>query len=210
MSKPLFISFEGPDGSGKSTIAKLFYNHLINNNSKAILTREPGGTNSVVAECIRNVVLDNKDFNIVPRTEALLFAASRAQHVEEIIIPSINDGMTVICDRYLDSSLAYQGHARGLGIDNVLQINQFAIQNTMPDITFFIDVSADVGMQRIKQANRETNRLDEELMIMHKKAYEGYQILINRYPERFIVIDGSNDIETVLNDVIKQYESRSV
>ncbi|MGL4951468.1 MAG: dTMP kinase, partial [Mycoplasma sp.] len=170
--------------------------------------REPGGNNSIVAESIRKLVLDHKDFNILPRTEALLFAASRAQHVDEVIIPSMKKNITVVCDRYIDSSLAYQGYARDLGFENIYNINMFATNALLPNITFFVDVSAETGMQRIQKGNRETNRLDEELMIMHEKAYAGYKELINKFPQRFILIDGNQTIDEVLAEVIKKYQER--
>ncbi|MGL4950769.1 MAG: dTMP kinase [Mycoplasma sp.] len=206
MQKALFISFEGPDGSGKSTIAKLFHNYLLEKNVPTILTREPGGLNCLVAETIRNLVLEHKNFNILPTTEALLFAASRAQHVEEIIMPSINNGVTVVCDRFIDSSLAYQGYARDLGFENIYNINIFATKGLLPDVTFFIDVSAQVGMARIKNGMRDTNRIDNESIETHNKAYNGYQELIKKFKDRFIVIDGNQSIEKVLKDVILKYE----
>lgn len=181
IEKGKFISFEGPDGSGKSTVAKLFYEYLKNNNINTILTREPGGTNNPTAERIRNIVLDSKDLLINSKTEALLFAASRAQHVSDLILPSIEQGITVICDRYIDSSLAYQGHARDLGIEQIYAINKFATDDLLPDVTFFIDVSTDVGLDRIKNNKRaKSDRLDEESHEMHLKAYEGYQIVLKK------------------------------
>lgn len=181
IEKGKFISFEGPDGSGKSTVAKLFYEYLKNNNINTILTREPGGTNNPTAERIRNIVLDSKDLLINSKTEALLFAASRAQHVSDLILPSIEQGITVICDRYIDSSLAYQGHARDLGIEQIYAINKFATDDLLPDVTFFIDVSTDVGLDRIKNNKRaKSDRLDEESHEMHLKTYEGYQIVLKK------------------------------
>lgn len=206
IEKGKFISFEGPDGSGKSTVAKLFYEYLKKNNTNVILTREPGGTNNPTAERIRDIVLDSKDLAINNKTEALLFAASRAQHVSDLILPSIKQGITVICDRYIDSSLAYQGHARNLGIEQIYAINKFATDDLLPDVTFFIDVSTDVGLERIKSNKREKlDRLDEESHEMHLKAYEGYQIILNKWPSRFIIIDGSQSIADVLTDVIDAY-----
>lgn len=207
IEKGKFISFEGPDGSGKSTVAKLFYEYLKNNNINTILTREPGGTNNPTAERIRNIVLDSKDLLINSKTEALLFAASRAQHVSDLILPSIEQGITVICDRYIDSSLAYQGHARDLGIEQIYAINKFATDGLLPDVTFFIDVSTDVGLDRIKNNKRaKSDRLDEESHEMHLKAYEGYQIVLKKWPSRFVIIDGSQSIDNVLGDVINAYQ----
>lgn len=206
LTKGKFISFEGPDGSGKSTIVKLFYEYLETNNVSVILTREPGGTNNPTAEKIRNLVLDCKDLSINSKTEALLFAASRAQHVADLILPSILNGTTVICDRYLDSSLAYQGYARGLGIEEVYAINKFATNDLLPDVTFFIDVPTNIGLERIKNNKRaKSDRLDEETQDMHLRAYQGYQEILNMWPSRFIIIDGSQTVEKVLKDVIDAY-----
>lgn len=206
LTKGKFISFEGPDGSGKSTIVKLFYEYLKTNNVSVILTREPGGTNNPTAEKIRNLVLDCKYLSINSKTEALLFAASRAQHVADLILPSILNGTTVICDRYLDSSLAYQGYARGLGIEEVYTINKFATNDLLPDVTFFIDVPTNIGLERIKNNKRaKSDRLDEETQDMHLRAYRGYQEILNMWPSRFIIIDGSQTVEKVLKDVIDAY-----
>ena len=155
MKKSFFISFEGPDGSGKSTIIKKVAEYFSENNIDYVLTREPGG--SQIAEEIRNIILNTKNTNLSASTEALLYAASRAQHFDEIIKPALNNNQVVLCDRFLDSSLVYQGVARELGVDRVLQINKFAIEDVLPDLTVFFDVDPLIGLERINK--KTTNNI---------------------------------------------------
>lgn len=199
-----FITFEGPDGSGKTTIAKEVARLLENNfPNKVVLTREPGGKNNIIAEEIRNILLNHIDYKIDKRAEALLFAASRAQHVNDFILPNLNNNNIVICDRYIHSSLVYQGYVRDLGINEVFDINKFAIQNTLPDIVILIMLEPEKCFERIKQNSRNMNRLDLESMQLHKKVYEGYQKLAKKYPELIYPVDGSKSIKEVTNDVMK-------
>lgn len=180
-----FVTFEGPEGAGKTTIITKLFNKLKAEGKEVVLTREPGGI--PIAESIRGVILDNNNKEMDGKTEALLYAAARRQHLVEKIIPAIEAGVTVLCDRFIDSSLAYQGYARGLGIDEVLTINQFAIGKVMPDLTIFFDVDPEQGLARIAQNNeREQNRLDKENIHFHQMVYEGYQELMRRYPKRII------------------------
>lgn len=138
-----------------------------------------------------------------PRTEALLYAAARRQHLVEKVIPALDAGKIVLCDRFIDSSLAYQGYARGIGIEEIYAINKFAIDDHMPDLTLYFDVEPQVGLARIERdAGREVNRLDVESMKFHEAVREGYQLLVNQYPERIQVIDASKNIETVLVDAL--------
>ncbi|NCU18664.1 dTMP kinase [Pallidibacillus pasinlerensis] len=195
-----FFSLEGCEGSGKSTIAKLLAEALTKKGFRAVLTREPGGIE--IAEQIRNVILDRKNINMDAKTEALLYAAARRQHLVEKIIPELEKGSIVLCDRYIDSSLTYQGYARGLGIEEVLTINKFAIEDYMPDLTIYLDVSPEVGLARInKDKDREVNRLDVESLQFHTKVREGYHILLKRYPDRITMIDAQNDIDIVYREV---------
>lgn len=195
-----FFSLEGCEGSGKSTIAKLLAEALTKKGFRAVLTREPGGIE--IAEQIRNVILDRKNINMDAKTEALLYAAARRQHLVEKIIPELEKGSIVLCDRYIDSSLTYQGYARGLGIEEVLTINKFAIEDYMPDLTIYLDVSPEVGLARInKDKDREVNRLDVESLQFHTKVQEGYHILLKRYPDRITMIDAQNDIDIVYREV---------
>lgn len=202
MKKGMFITLEGPDGSGKSTIIKLMEKYLEDNNINYISTREPGGIN--ISEQIREIILNKENTAMDPRTEALLYAASRRQHLAERVIPAIEENKIVICDRFIDSSLAYQGYARGIGMEEVMKINKFAIDKYMPDLTIYFDLSPEIGLDRIsKNKEREINRLDLEKVDFHRKVREGYLILLERYPERIKKIDASQSIEDVFNDVKK-------
>lgn len=194
-----FITFEGPEGAGKTTVIQAIQQKLIDNEN-IIFTREPGGIE--IAEKIRNIVLNPAHTTMNERTEALLYAAARAQHFFEKVEPALKEGKTVLCDRFIDSSLAYQGYARGLGIEDVRSINQFAIGTRLPELTIFFNVLPEVGLSRI-QANRqdEVNRLDNEKLSFHQKVYEGYQIVISSDRERFKVVDASQPLEKVIEDV---------
>ncbi len=205
--KGLFITFEGGEGSGKTTLIKALGKKLEEMKIGYMVTREPGG--STIAEEIRNIILDKKNTMMDPRTEALLYAASRRQHLAEIVLPALKEGKLVLCDRYLDSSLAYQGYARGIGIDEVYAINQFAIDETMPDMTFFLDLKPEEGLKRIAlHRSDEVNRLDLENISFHHKVYEAYQILLKKYPERILSVDASlsveEETEIVLSHLLKK------
>ncbi len=203
----LFITFEGGEGSGKSTAIKKIAEYFSENNIPYILTREPGGT--PIGEQIRDVILSKNSKEMDLKTEALLFAASRRQHLVEKIWPNINNGINVLCDRYLDSSLAYQGNARGLGIKEVLNLNLFATENTYPDITFFFSIDPEEGLRRIAiNQNREVNRLDLEKLDFHKKVYEGFKKLKELYPERYIEIDASKSKDEVAEACINAIKER--
>ena len=192
----LFVSFEGGEGCGKSTILKRLSGRLESEGYPILLTREPGGT--PIAEQIRDIILDKANTDMDPRTEALLYAASRRQHLVEKIWPALKQGKIVLCDRFLDSSLAYQGAARGLGIDEVLNMNYFATEKTFPDLTLLFDLKPEVGLERIAEnANREVNRLDLEKLSFHAKVREAFHELARRFPSRYSIIDASQPIEEV-------------
>lgn len=192
----LFVSFEGGEGCGKSTILKLLAAKLEKEGYGLVLTREPGGT--PIAEQIRNVILDKANTKMDPRTEALLYAASRRQHLVEKIWPALKEGKIVLCDRFLDSSLAYQGVARGLGIDEVLNMNYFATEKTFPDLTLLFDLQPEIGLERIAEnANREVNRLDLEKLSFHAKVRDAFHELARRFANRYVIIDASRSIEEV-------------
>ncbi len=200
MNKGCFIVFEGGEGSGKSTILEMIYNWMIDNNIDCIKTREPGGIK--IAEQIRSVILDRDNTEMDGRCEALLYAASRRQHLVERVIPALESGKVVLCDRFLDSSLAYQGYARGLGIQEIYEINKFAINGYFPDLTLFFDVNPEVGLERInKNKDREVNRLDLEKIDFHNKVREGYNILLQRNNNNMIKIDASKSINEVFESV---------
>ena len=203
----MFITFEGPDGSGKSTIIKWLYEKLQSEGFDILLTREPGGT--PISEKIRNIILDNDNTALDPRTEALLYAASRRQHLVEKIWPALKKGQIVLCDRYLDSSLAYQGGGRNLGLQNILDINLFATENTYPDLTIFFDVSPEIGLSRLSQdKKRVADRLDNESKSFHDVVYQTFIKVADKYPDRIVKIDASKPIEVVqeeaYNAVIKK------
>ncbi|MDN4608879.1 dTMP kinase [Sporosarcina highlanderae] len=209
MSKVKFITFEGPEGAGKTTVIAEIYNRLNSIGKDVTLTREPGGIR--ISEKIRAIILDNDHQEMDGRTEALLYASARRQHLVERIIPSIIEGKIVLCDRFIDSSLAYQGHARGLGMDDVMSINAFAIGETMPDVTIFFDIPPEVGLQRItKSGVREQNRLDNEALQFHQKVYEGYKILLEQYPNRIISTDASLPLSEVTENVWKIISSQLI
>jgi dTMP kinase len=172
-----------------------------------MLTREPGGI--PIAEKIRSVILDREHVEMDARTEALLYAASRRQHLVEKVIPALQRGDVVLCDRFVDSSLAYQGHARGIGMDEIWSINHFAINNVMPDLTIYMDVSPEIGLRRIQEsAEREINRLDLEKMTFHERVREGYRILLERYPERIVEVNAERSKEEVYHEVLRLLEAR--
>ena len=203
----MFITIEGPEGSGKTTAVDTAVKELKKMGYQIVRTREPGGT--PIAEQIRNVILDKNNTAMDQRTEALLYAASRRQHLVEKVWPALKEGKIVICDRYLDSSLAYQGGARGLGIDNILNVNNFATEGTFPDLTLLFDLQPELGLARIAaNANREVNRLDLEKIEFHTKVRNTFLELAKRYPERFVVIDASQSKEEVAKKTLEVMLSR--
>ena len=203
----MFITIEGPEGSGKTTAVDTAVKELEKMGYQIVRTREPGGT--PIAEQIRNVILDKNNVAMDQRTEALLYAASRRQHLVEKVWPALKEGKIVICDRYLDSSLAYQGGARGLGVDNILQVNSFATEGTFPDLTLLFDIDPKLGLARIAaNANREVNRLDLEKIEFHNKVRNTFLELAKRYPERFVIIDASQSREEVAKKTLEVMLSR--
>mgnify|MGYP003105886674 FL=1 len=200
MKKGLFIVFEGGDGSGKSTAINSIYDWFLENKIKCIKTREPGGIK--IAEDIRQVILDKNNTAMDGRTEALLYAAARRQHLVEKVIPALEDGVIVLCDRFVDSSLAYQGYARGLGVDEVMSINKFAIDGYMPDISILFDIDPKIGLQRINNNDdREINRLDLEKIDFHEKVREGYGIIYSNNKDRMIKINAEKSKEQIVAEI---------
>ncbi|EOR27894.1 MULTISPECIES: dTMP kinase [Clostridium] len=200
MNRGKFIVFEGGEGSGKSTILEMIYEYLIENNINCIKTREPGGIQ--ISEDIRKIILDTKNTSMDGKTEALLYTAARRQHLVERVVPKLNDGVIVLCDRFIYSSLAYQGYARGIGMSDIYQINKFAVGEYMPDLNILFDVSPQIGLSRInKNKGREVNRLDLEKMDFHNKVREGYHKLYEGNKDKFIKIDAEKSIEEVFSEV---------
>lgn len=196
MSKGYFITIEGNEGAGKSTVAVMIERYLRELGHDVVSTREPGGIS--IAEQIRAIVLDNGNTTMDGRTEALLYAAARRQHYVEKITPALEAGKTILCDRFIDSSLAYQGYARGLGIAEVRSINEFAIGGHMPDLTIYLDVDPEVGIDRIHaHGGREINRLDMESLAFHRRVREGYLKVLELFPDRIRRVDANLDIQEV-------------
>jgi len=196
--KGLFITFEGMDGAGKSTHVSFLAESLRALGYAVVVTREPGGC--PLAEKIREVLLDNQNVNMSARAEALLYAAARAEHVEKVIIPAIASGAVVICDRFVDSSLAYQGGARGLGMEAITQLNNWAMQDLWPDITFFMRVTADSAADR--RSDREPDRLEQEPQTFHAAVAEGFGRVLAQHADRIQIIDATPPKPEVAADIL--------
>ena len=203
----MFITIEGPEGSGKSSVTKKVAERLEKEGYDIVFTREPGGTD--ISEQIRNIILDKNNTKMDPMTEAMLYAASRRQHLVEKVWPLSKEGKIVISDRYLDSSLAYQGGARGLGIDNILQLNNFATKGSFPDLTLLFDIDPRIGLKRIAaNANREVNRLDLEKIEFHDSVRKTFLSLANRFKDRYVIIDASKPFDEVVEDTYIAIKNR--
>jgi len=202
-----FITFEGTDGSGKTSVIKEVERYLKINGYNVVTTREPGGVS--ISEQVRGVIHDVHNTEMDPICEALLYAASRRQHLVQKVLPLLKEGTVVICDRYIDSSLAYQGYARGIGVDKVKAINEYAIDGKYPDLTIFLDVSPEIGIERImkNQNTHEVNRMDKESIDFHTRTHEGYVELTKLFPDRIKRVNGERSIKEVAQDcyqLIKQ------
>lgn len=196
MTRGIFITMEGPEGAGKTTILEMLYKHYKDKGIKIVKTREPGGIR--IAEKIREIILNPDHTEMDGRTEALLYAAARRQHLVEKVIPALAEGSIVLSDRFIDSSLAYQGYARGIGIEEIWKINEFAIVGVMPDLTLYFDLDPELGLARINKSNeREINRLDLEQLDFHKRVQAGYYKVIEKFPERLHKLEASQSIEDV-------------
>lgn len=198
MKKGLFITFEGPDGSGKTTVSTAVVERLQKEGYQVKYTREPGG--SKIAEEIRSVILNPKNTEMDARCEALLYAAARRQHLVEKVLPALEEGITVISDRFVDSSLAYQGYGRGIGLDEVYSINMFAIEGRLPDKTIYLDIDAKTGLDRINANRTSLDRLDQESEDFHNLVHKGYEEVVNIYKDRMVIIDASKDVESVIEE----------
>ena len=197
-----FISFEGPDGAGKTSVIQQIQQQLEDQlgTEKVMYTREPGGNK--ISEQIRQVLFDGRNTDMDGRTEALLFAAARRQHIVSEIIPGLNAGKVILCDRFVDSSITYQGAGRGLGEKEIWQINQFAIDGLMPALTIYLDIESEVGLRRIAEHRaNQVNRLDKEKLNFHQTVRQSYLKLYEKYPERIKLIDASQPLEKVIEDV---------
>lgn len=205
MKNGLFITLEGPDGSGKSTQIELLKGYLEKKGYDIVLTREPGGT--AVSEEIRKVILNPELKEMKDMTELLLYASARAQLVGEVIKPALEQGKAVISDRFIDSSAVYQGIGRGLGIDTVYEVNSYALQGIMPDITFLLDLDAKEGLKR-KKKQAELDRMEQQDVTFHQKVVEGYREIARRNPERIVKLDGTLPKEVLCDMIREQIEQQ--
>jgi dTMP kinase len=199
----MFITFEGGEGTGKTTLIKEVAK-ILSESYLVTTTREPGG--SLITEAIRDIILNPKYDGITPYTEALLLAASRAQHLDEVILPALKENRIVLCDRYVDSSLAYQAFARNLGVDFILSINRYAVEN-LPDLTFYIDLDPKIGLERIAKRTKY-DRLDSETKDFHENVRNGYLKLVEMYPSRMILIDGKASIEEITHVIVSKIKEK--
>lgn len=195
-----FITVEGTDGAGKSTQIELLVKYLQNNGFEVVVTREPGGTS--ISEKIREIILDVENSEMSDITEALLYAASRAQHINQKIKPAVESGKVVICDRFVDSSIAYQGYARGLDMSLIEDVNMYAVDGMIPDATLFFDIKPEIGIARKKNV-QSLDRIEKEALDFHYKVYNGYKELLEKYPQRIKRIDAEKDVEEVHAQVVE-------
>lgn len=201
MRKGLFLTFEGNEGCGKTTVTNQLKNKLESAGYEVVYTREPGGIE--ISEKIREIILDPNNDKMDDRTEALLYAAARRQHLVEKVKPAIEKGAIVLCDRFVDSSLAYQGVGRNLGIKEVMEINEFAIEGFMPDKTFLLEIDVELGMKRAKKRSA-LDRLEKEDLDFHLKVAEGYKKIKEMYSNRICSIDANRELNTIVDDVYNQ------
>jgi dTMP kinase len=197
----LFITIEGPDGAGKSTQIKKLEKFLLENGYKVLVTREPGGTK--ISEAIRDIILNCQFKKMSDITEMFLYAAARAQLINEIIAPALESGKIVICDRFVDSSAVYQGIARGIGIENVYRVNAYSVGRYMPNITFLIDINAEEGIRR-KESQKELDRMELENIQFHQLVVDGYRSLADIQKERIMRIDGNLSIDKISETIISK------
>lgn len=207
MKKGLLVSLEGPDGAGKSSVLEALVPILEENGHQVVTTREPGGV--PISEAIREVILDQKNTEMDGKTELLLYIASRRQHLIEKVLPALESGKLVIMDRFIDSSVAYQGFGRGLGVSDIEWLNRFATDGLKPDVTLYFDLDVEEGLARIaRNKNREVNRLDLEGLDMHRRVRQGYLYALENAPDRIVKIDASQTLESVVQDSLAVLNKR--
>jgi dTMP kinase len=197
----IFISLEGGEGAGKSTIIKAIAAHMskLEPDTEIVVTREPGGGS--IGSAVRQIVLNEQYHNLDPRAEALLFAADRSQHVAEVIRPALDRGAFVVCDRYIDSSVAYQGHARGLGVEQIANLSAWGSGHTFPDLTIVIDIDPQIGISR-KMAQQETNRMENLDIDFHHAVRQAFLDMAAQDEKRYVIVDGHQPIDYVIADVL--------
>ena len=204
--KGYFVTLEGGEGSGKSTQLKLLEDYLDKGGYDVIYTREPGGT--PISEEIRKILLGGKNVEMSDETEALLFAAARAQHIKEKILPAIAEGKTVVCDSYVHSSLVYQGYARGLG-EFVEKVNSYALENCMPDITIFLDITPERAFARKGGADAD-DRLEQSGIDFHRRVYDGYVRMAEKFPDHFVRVNADRGIDEVFAEILDTLRQKGV
>ena len=200
-----FITYEGCDGCGKSTQLRMLNEYLTKNGIPHIFTREPGG--GKISEAIREILLNGQNAEMTDECEALLYAAARAQHLSDRVEPALSEGKLVICDRYVDSSFAYQAYARGLGEEFVGKINAFALEKYRPNITIFIDLTPEAAFRR-KHGADENDRLEQAGMAFHRRVYEGYKRLATNEPDRIVSVDGNKTPQQIFEDVLAALKAK--
>ncbi len=199
MKKGFIITFEGGEGAGKSIQVEILVSHLHEEGYSVVVTREPGGTR--IGEQIRAITHSQENVDLDPVTEAYLMAASRAQHVRQIITPALESGKMVVCDRFVDSSLAYQGYGRKLGVDVVSGLNALAVNGAKPDLTILLDISPEIGAKRRAKSRKPSDRLDLQQHDFYQRVREGFLALAKRDPNRYVVINAGNTIEVVAANI---------
>ena len=205
MGRGKFITFEGCDGCGKSTQLKMLSMYLTGNDIPHVFTREPGG--GKISEQIREILLNGKNSEMTDECEALLYAASRVQHLQDVVEPALKEGKLVICDRYVDSSIAYQAYGRNLGVEFISKINAYALENYLPNVTVFIDLSPKAAFLR-KHGADENDRLEQAGMAFHERVYEGYLALAKDNPNRVVRVDGAGTPEEIFKEVVRILKER--
>lgn len=210
--KGLFITFEGPEGSGKSTQIKLLRQFLANRGHDVVTTREPGGT--AAGDRIRSVLLDKDCGSLEPETELFLMLAQRSEHLKKVILPALKAGKTVLCDRYFDSSMAYQGHARGLGIERVRSAHEAFLPGFLPDITVLLRIAPEIGLERARHGGaKQLDRMESEALGFHRKVLAGYDLVAAEEPERFVVVEADGEPEKMADrvaaEIIRRFEELS-
>ena len=207
MKKGKFITFEGCDGCGKSTQLKLWSEYLSGAGVPHIFTREPGG--GKISEAIREILLNGKNAEMTDECEALLYAAARMQHLADRVEPALQEGKLVVCDRYVDSSLAYQAYARGLGVEFISQINSVALEKYAPDLTVFIDLTPEEAFAR-KHGADENDRLEQAGLAFHKRVYAGYQAVAKAYPNRVVCVNGRATPQEIFEETLRILKEREI
>ena len=209
MKKGVFISLEGPEGAGKTSVLEALLPQLKEMGCELLTTREPGGV--AISEKIREMILDKSHTQMDSKTELLLYIASRCQHLAEKVLPALEQGTWVLQDRFIDSSVAYQGYGRGLAVDDVEWLNQFATDGLKPDLTLYFDIDVKEGLARIaRDQEREVNRLDLEGLDLHERVRQGYLTILEKEPERIVKIDASQPLEQVVADSLTVIKERFI